>query len=331
MANINNKDEPSTAPTPDRWYNLNLGSSFKDHHPSSKFCTLRYEFKPASIDKNQTGTLTKNKDNRVTVEFQNNQQGKPKVTFEGSSEEYKDNDAVLFFDGETFRLERLHRAVKRLRHVRTRGESAASVAGANTVGMNAVDASSPPVGKANKFQSANKGTNLPVEVERIEIGDFKSLDSKPRTERTFGSPTSRPSLQNTSPDMKSPDAKIDDLDEQLDILNNDDEDAAEESNRRNVFEKEFHSGIDINMPQQNDTDDEIAEIDVSDDDVDKGPNAAEALREQDNAEGRAAQTSSSSSSESGSSGSGSKSSSESGSGSGSSSSDGGSSDEVTSI
>lgn len=327
MANINNKDEPNTAPNPDRWYNLNLGSSFKEHHPSSKFCTLRYEFKPASIDKNQTGTLTKNKDNRVTVEFQNNQHGKPKVTFEGSSEDYKDNDAVLFFDGETFRLERLHRAVKRLRHVRTRGESAASVVAANTVGTNAVETSSPPVGKSNKYPSASKGTNLPVsvEVERIEIGDFKSLDSKPRNERTVGSPTPRPNLQ-----VASPDVKIDDLDEQLDILN-DDEDAAEATNRRNVFEKEFHTGIDINMPQQNDTDDEIAEIDVSDDYMDKGPNAAEALREQVNAEGRATQTSSSSSSGSGSSGSGSKSSSESGSGSGSSSSGGESSDEVTSI
>lgn len=109
--------------------------------------------------------MTKNKDNRVTVEFQNNQHGKPKVTFEGSSEDYKDNDAVLFFDGETFRLERLHRAVKRLRHVRTRGESAASAAVANAGGTNAVESSSPPVvGKSNKFQSANKGTNLPVLV-----------------------------------------------------------------------------------------------------------------------------------------------------------------------
>lgn len=119
------------------------------------------EFKPASIDKNQPGVLNKNKDNRVTVEFHNNQHGKPKVTFEGSSEDYKENDAVLFFDGETFRLERLHRAVKRLRHVRTPGESAAA---ATSVGPAAPEASSPPIGKPNKFQSANKGTILPVPV-----------------------------------------------------------------------------------------------------------------------------------------------------------------------
>lgn len=43
MANksINNKDEPSTAPESDRWYDLTLGSSFKDPHSSTKFCTLR--------------------------------------------------------------------------------------------------------------------------------------------------------------------------------------------------------------------------------------------------------------------------------------------------
>ncbi|KAI7749197.1 hypothetical protein M8C21_028252 [Ambrosia artemisiifolia] len=61
------------------------------------------EFKPASIDKNQPGKLHKSKDNKVAVEFQNNQPWKPKVSFDGSIEDYKDNDAVLFFDGTSFR------------------------------------------------------------------------------------------------------------------------------------------------------------------------------------------------------------------------------------
>lgn len=183
MANINNRNEPSTAPQPDRWYNLTLGPSFKEHHPSSKFCTLRYEFKPASIDKNQPGALQKSKDNKVAVEFHNNQPGKPKTTFEGIiSDDYKENDAVLFFDGETFRLEKLHRAVKRLKHVRLPGESAASAAVAagpaapsTSTGI-AAESSSPPVGKGNKFQSFNKNPvpPVPVEVERIDVGDFKS-------------------------------------------------------------------------------------------------------------------------------------------------------------
>ncbi|KAF5751861.1 trinucleotide repeat-containing18 protein-like [Tripterygium wilfordii] len=44
------------------------------------------EFKAASIDKMKPGSLNKNKDNRVSVEFQNNQAGKPKAAFEGCIE-----------------------------------------------------------------------------------------------------------------------------------------------------------------------------------------------------------------------------------------------------
>ncbi|KAA8547752.1 hypothetical protein F0562_004181 [Nyssa sinensis] len=312
MANLNKKDEPNTAPQADRWYNLTLGSSFKDHHPSSKFCTLRYEFKPASIDKNQRGSLLKNKENRVTVEFHNNQPGKPKVSFEGSSEDYKENDAVLFFDGESFRLERLHRAVKRLRHVRLPGESAAAAA-ATSAGPT-TESGSPPIGKAAKVQSLSKSVlhSMPVEVERIEIGDFKSSDAKLKVDKVVDYPSARPNPSTTSPDLKN-----DDLEEQLDIVNEDDGGSVA-ADRGNAAENEFHTGIDISL-----LDDEIADVDVSDEEEDKGRNAAEALRAQVNAEEKKEQTSSSSdSSGSESSGSGSGS----GSGSSSSSSDSESSD-----
>lgn len=103
------------------------------------------EFKPASIDKTKPGSLKKTKENRVTIEFQNNQLGKPNVAFVGSSEDYKENDAVLFFDGETFRLERLHRAVKQLRHLRQPGESsAAGVAAASSTSASALHSLTPP-------------------------------------------------------------------------------------------------------------------------------------------------------------------------------------------
>ncbi|KAL6587857.1 hypothetical protein OROMI_000835 [Orobanche minor] len=319
MAGVNNTVEPSTAPQADRWYNLTLGSSFKEHNPS-KFCTFRYEFKPASIDKNQRGTLHKSKDNKVTVEFQNIQPGKPKMIFEGTSEDYKDNDAVILFDGESFRLERLHRAVKRLRHNRMLSESVGAVAAS----AGPSDPSSPPVGKGTKHQPLIKETYIPatVEVERIEVGNFKASDPKHRPDKTLEHHTTQPNSSNPSPDPKN-----DDLDEQLDIMNDDDEDnndhAAGNGGTIEVKEVDF----DINMlPQQTDTDDEIADVDVSDDEGDKGPNAAEALRAQVNAQESKGQSSSSGSS------SGSDSS-ESGSGSGSSSSDSDSSDadSVTSI
>ena len=153
------------------------------------FClsiNLTDEFKPASIDKSQPGSLHKNKENRVTVEFHNNQPGKPKVSFEGSSEDYKDNDAVLFFDGETFRLERLHRAVKRLRHVRLPGESAASAANmasaASAAATNIASAASastnmeshsPQLGKISKTQPLNKPIVPSIHVSYIRMRTSK--------------------------------------------------------------------------------------------------------------------------------------------------------------
>lgn len=54
-------------------------------------------------------------------------------------------------------------------------------------------------------------------------------------------------------------------------------------------ERQPFTGIDINIPHQNESDDEIAEVDLSDDDAVHGDgvsNAAEALRAQLNAEER---------------------------------------------
>ncbi|KAJ4973509.1 hypothetical protein NE237_006683 [Protea cynaroides] len=302
----NNSKEPSNAPQPDRWYNLTLGSSFKDLSPT-KFCTLRYEFKPASIDKNQPGSLHKTKDNRVTVEFHNNQHGKPKVTFEGSSEDYKDNDGVLLFDGETFRLERLHRAVKRLRHVRLPGESAAAATMATATSVvSAVDSRSPPLGKAAKSHPLNKTIvpPLPVEVERIDIGEPESTGVKPT--RAVTDYSSAPPNSSTI----SADRRNGLRDEHLEIVIDDDGGGVtpDKENAAEQHQREVNTGLDINLPNQNETDDEIADVDVSDDDADNGPNAAEALRAQVNAEERDGQTSSSSASSGSSSGSGSSSS-----------------------
>lgn len=104
------------------------------------------------------------------MEFQNNQIGKPKVTFEGSSEEYKENDAVLFFDGETFRLERLHRAVKQLRHLRLPGESAAATAAAAAPPGPALDIRSSPIGKSTKPPTLGRNSFQPLPVSSRCLG-----------------------------------------------------------------------------------------------------------------------------------------------------------------
>ncbi|KAM0961220.1 hypothetical protein ACFX2I_020524 [Malus domestica] len=324
----NSKEEPKTGPQSNCWYNLTLGPSFRDGS-ENKYCTLRYDFKPASIDKTKPGALKKTKDNRVTVEFQNNQVGKPNVTFKGSSEEYKGNDAVLFLDGQTFRLERLHRSVKQLRHDRQPGESAAGMA---------VDPQLSPVGKAPKLTHQYNPARtafpvVPVEVERIDVGVPENPGAKAANKGVVDYSSDQPNVSAASPGPKN--EEVDNKHQDIDIedlfgsISPDDGNAAED---------EANPGFDTNVPHQNESDNEIADVDDSGDEVDKGPNAAAALRAQvmnaqgreahsdifgdeGNAEGRKTETSSSSSSSRSSSG-GASSSSRSSSGSSSSSSSG---------
>lgn len=129
-------------------------------------------------------------------------------------------------------------------------------------------------------------------------------------------PFEQPNASAASPDPKKDEEHQDiDIDELFGSGSPEDGNAAAEDKSNAEF--------DMNMPHQNEIDDEIADVDDSGDEVDKGPNAAEALRAQVNAEERHEQTSSSSSS----SGSGSASSSRSGSASSSSSDSDGSDDD----
>ena len=115
----------------------------------------------------------------------------------------------------------------------------------------------------------------------------------------------------------SPNSKHFELKEHIDIVN-DYDDGCGTSGKENSIKRKFDSAIDVNLTHPVEIDDEIAEVDVTDDETDKGSNAAEALRSLVNAEARKEQTSSASSSsesESSESGSGSESESESSSGS----------------
>lgn len=73
----------------------------------------------------------------------------------------------MFFDGETFRLERLHRAVKPLRHVRQPGESAAAAAAAAASSAEAVEPRLSPVAKAPKTIHVGRSSYPAVSVSFI--------------------------------------------------------------------------------------------------------------------------------------------------------------------
>ncbi|CAI0547809.1 unnamed protein product [Linum tenue] len=325
MAN-NFKEEPKTAPQPDRWYDLSLGSSFKED-ASNKYCTLRYEFRPASIDKSKPGALHKNKGNRVSVEFQNNQPGKSKVPFEGSSEDYKDNDAVLFFDGHTFRLERLHRSVKV--RIRQPGECIAASGSSGDPRL------SPLIGKGIKPPQIAKPTvpSFPVEVERIDFEKPPVPASRFTGKGIEDNQIEPPNVADRSSPKNDDEAK-DHCDIDIDDIFG--SSSPYDDDGMTTEDKDIDVGpADNNAPlqhHQNYSDDEIADVDDSGDEEHKGRiNAAEALKAQVNnatdGDNDNQSSSSGSSSESGSSASDSAS----GSGGNTSSDHEGSDDDVTSI
>lgn len=326
--------EPSTAPPAEKWFPLTLGSTLRDPSPSSRFYNLRYEFKPASIDRTRPASLLKSADNKVTVEYCNNQGGKP-ISFQGNMEDCKELDAVIFFDGKSFRLERLHRSVKCLRHIRQPGESANlnnNASGMGTIGGSSVVE---PTNSPGHQNGSGVGLVANVNVEKINplvqveaiiaghtekaiiVGHTETTGEKKANKRKADVPAAKTPKRRTPPRAESP--REDKMNEvQVEVDNEIDE--REQMPKAAVTSSQPEVKIDEEIV----SDYEIEDVDVSDVDVsedEEGVNAAEALR---------AQAAVSQKQESSSSGSGSGSGSSSGSsdsGSGSSSSSGSGSDD----
>jgi ELL-associated factor len=111
--------------------------------------------------------------------------------------------------------------------------------------------------------------------------------AKPSGKGIVDYPSDPPNFSMASPGPKSDEGEEHqdiDIDDLFGSRTPEDEIAAEEA------------GVDISVPHQNDSDEEIADVDDSGDEVERGPNAAEALRAQVNAEERDERSSSSSSS-----------------------------------
>eukprot|EP00897_Mesotaenium_endlicherianum_P003067 jgi/Mesen1/2789/ME000170S01895 len=131
--------DKSSSPKNEVWYPLVLGDSLRSD-TGTKHYTLRYDFKPASIDNTRPGSMRIGTENIVSVELSNNQAGKPRVAFVGHHEQCKDQEGIIIFDGKQFHLERLHYSIKNLKHVRNDerplgGGAAAGLAESGSVGV----------------------------------------------------------------------------------------------------------------------------------------------------------------------------------------------------
>lgn len=93
---------------------LKLGSTFNTPKPRTSFHTLKYDFKPASVDVNKTATLDVSSNNQVTVTMPHlNSSGVPKTVFKGNQRNYT-KECVLIIDKVTgeITLEKLHHNIQ---------------------------------------------------------------------------------------------------------------------------------------------------------------------------------------------------------------------------
>lgn len=306
-------NEPNTAPPAEQWFPISLGSTLREPSSSTRFYSLRYEFKPASIDTTRPGSLHKSTDNKVTVDFCNNQAGKPKLSFQGNSEDCKDLDGILFFDGKGFRLERLHRAVKCLRHVRTPGEStggaAAGSSGGGALASGGISSLEPLpspghlngglVGSAPNANVEKITHKHPmVQVEEITVGQIETpVVEKKSDKRKADAKLPKGTI---SPAPGSPTEGKGDEEVCVEV-NNEVDERTKKLKPAEVPQVEVN--IDEDILEEHESDYEIEDVDVSEDE--EGVNAAEALRAEAAANQKQQSSSESSGSGSGTSGSGS--------------------------
>ncbi|GAX77896.1 hypothetical protein CEUSTIGMA_g5338.t1 [Chlamydomonas eustigma] len=117
-------------PQANRAYPITFGDSFLNPENCGSFAILRYDFKPASVSRSKPGVIQASDGGKVSLYLANNNNEELDINFTGKQETAKDDlDALLIFDGSSFRLEQLSSQIK-TRYVR----DAAPYSGSNGLG-----------------------------------------------------------------------------------------------------------------------------------------------------------------------------------------------------
>lgn len=94
---------PSKQPTINKFevQELKLGASFTNPNPSTQFHTVKYDFKPASVDENKMASLDVATNNEVTITLPHlDGAGVPQTVFKGNQRPYA-KECVLIIDHAT--------------------------------------------------------------------------------------------------------------------------------------------------------------------------------------------------------------------------------------
>lgn len=147
---------------------LKLGSTFNTPKPRTSFHTLKYDFKPASVDLTKTATLDVSSNNQVTVTMPHlDSSGVPKTVFKGNQRNYT-KECVLIIDKTTgeITLEKLHHniQVKKTRSEPNNRSASGTVLHQST-------SNSRPALENNTQRVSNK-TKVSTGVRKSALGSF---------------------------------------------------------------------------------------------------------------------------------------------------------------
>lgn len=182
---------------------LKLGSTFNTPKPRTSFHTLKYDFKPASVDLSKPATLDVSSNNQVTVTMPHlESSGVPKTVFKGNQRNYT-KECVLIIDKVTgeITLEKLHHniQVKKTRsetntksssnfsshqHPASSVNSASGASGGNASTSTNSSVLDRPAYLQNNTQRVSNKTRVSTGIRKNTIGSFV-----PRHSPIQGSPS----------------------------------------------------------------------------------------------------------------------------------------------
>lgn len=161
-------------------YPVELGASF-EAEPAEVFHTIKYDFKPQSIDYKQPGDVQVEANNRVNVQLHSTED--KTYTFTGKANSAKDTECVLIFDEErkVFTLERLTNAII-LKQLRTESGAKNKTKGTSTMrkglqsSMNQLKKSAKRKGNTSRPPSSDNDTNASKKPKRSELDSGQADD-----------------------------------------------------------------------------------------------------------------------------------------------------------
>nr|XP_039273112.1 ELL-associated factor 1-like [Styela clava] len=180
-----------------RPHKLVLGESFK-RNSNSAFHMMRYDFKPASVDKNQAGQLEVGDTNEVTVSLPHMVGSKTPCTVYKGSKKPAQKDCVLIFDHNTgeFTLERISSQIQ-VKKTRVAGNNS------NNFSSHPVLAPGPPklpkTLLSSKNQQKSSSSNKSFTSRKMEASKRKNNESGNTSAQDINPPQLPKSVESSPP------------------------------------------------------------------------------------------------------------------------------------